>query len=69
MAAMGMTAKAFIAAPINLEAKRLLAHTDLLVAIIAEKLGFEEATNFSKFFKREVACTPAQFRRRLRTPI
>ncbi|MFZ6756277.1 AraC family transcriptional regulator [Undibacterium sp. Ji50W] len=69
MAAMGMTAKTFIAARINLEAKRLLAHTDLHVGTIAEKLGFEEATNFSKFFKREVACTPAEFRQRQRAPI
>lgn len=62
-AAAGMTAKAFIAARINLEAKRLLVHTDMPVASIAEKLGFDEPTNFSKFFKREVHCTPAEFRR------
>lgn len=64
MAAAGMSAKVFIASRINLEAKRLLAHTDLPVALIAEKLGFDEATNFSKFFKRETGCTPAEFRRR-----
>lgn len=63
-AAMGTTAKAFIAARIHLEAKRLLAHTDMSVASIAEKLGFDEATNFSKFFKRETGCTPMEFRRR-----
>lgn len=67
-AATGIAAKAFIAARINLEAKRLLVHTDAPVVAIAEKLGFDEATNFSKFFKREVACTPAEFRRRQRTP-
>jgi transcriptional regulator GlxA family with amidase domain len=61
---MGMTAKAFIAARIVLEAKRLLVHTDLSVATIAEKLGFHEATNFSKFFRREADSTPAEFRRR-----
>ena len=61
---MGMTAKAFIAARIVLEAKRLLVHTDLPVTTIAEKLGFGEPTNFSKFFRREVDCTPAEFRRR-----
>lgn len=66
-AATGATAKAFIAARINLEAKRLLVHTDMPVAAIAEKLGFGEATNFSKFFKREVGCTPADFRQRQRT--
>ena len=63
-AAMGMTAKAFIAARINLEAKRLLVHTYLPVATIADKLGFEEATNFSKFLRSELGCTPAEFRRR-----
>lgn len=68
-AAMGTTAKAFIAARINLEAKRLLVHTDLRVATIAEKLGFEEATNFSKFFKREGGYTPAEFRRRQRDAV
>jgi AraC-like DNA-binding protein len=62
--ATGMTAKAFIAARINLEAKRLLVHTDAPVVAIAEKLGFDEPTNFSKFFKREVHCTPAEFRKR-----
>ncbi len=64
MAATGTSAKVFIASRINLEAKRLLAHTDLPVALIAEKLGFDEATNFSKFFKRETGCPPAEFRRR-----
>ncbi len=62
--AVGMSAKAFIAARVNLEAKRLLVHTDLSVTSIAEKLGFDEATNFCKFFKRETGCTPAEFRRR-----
>jgi len=67
-AARGVTAKAFIAARINLEAKRLLVHTEVPVVAIAEKLGFEEATNFSKFFKREVGCTPTEFRQRQRDP-
>jgi len=64
MAGAGMSAKAFIASRINLEAKRLLVHTDSPVTLIAEELGFEEATNFSKFFKRETGCTPSEFRRR-----
>ncbi|MES2610614.1 MAG: AraC family transcriptional regulator [Pseudomonadota bacterium] len=62
-AAAGMGAKAFIAARICLEAKRLLLHTGVPVARIAERLGFDEATNFSKFFRREAGCTPADFRR------
>jgi AraC-like DNA-binding protein len=60
--AVGMSAKAFISKRINLEAKRLLAHTGLPVGSIAEKLGFQEATHFSKFFKRETSCTPKEFR-------
>lgn len=67
LASMGMSAKVFIAARIVLEAKRLLAHTDLSVVAIAEKLGFDEPTNFSKFFKRETECTPAEFRHRQKT--
>lgn len=66
-ASMGMTAKAFIAARVVLEAKRLLVHTDLPVATVAEKLGFDEATNFGKFFRREVGSTPAAFRRQQRS--
>ncbi len=62
----GMTAKAFIAARIVLEAKRLLVHTSLSVSAIAEKLGFDEPTNFSKFFRREAACSPAEFRQQHR---
>lgn len=60
----GASAKAFISARVNLEAKRLLVHTDFPIGVIAEKLGFEEATHFSKFFKREMGCTPLEFRRR-----
>lgn len=66
VASVGMTAKALITARIVLEAKRLLVHTDLSIGVIAEKLGFDEPTNFSKFFKREVDCSPAEFRRRQR---
>ena len=59
----GLTAKAFIASCINLEAKRWLAHSDLSVARIAERLGFEEASYFVKFFRRQAGCTPGEFRR------
>jgi AraC-like DNA-binding protein len=62
--AAGMTAKAIIAARINLEAKRLLAHSTLPVTLIGQQLGFADPTNFVKFFKREAACTPGEFRRR-----
>jgi AraC-like DNA-binding protein len=60
--ASGHHAKAVIASRITLEAKRLLAHTDRPIYLIAEGLGFAEATNFAKFFRRETGLTPAKFR-------
>lgn len=61
--ATGQSAKSVIVARIVLEAKRLLVHTDRPIFVIAEGLGFEEATNFAKFFKRQTGCTPIHFRR------
>jgi AraC-like DNA-binding protein len=63
----GLNAKRFITARINLEAKRLLAHTDLPIAVIAERFGFEDPTHFVKVFKRGVGFTPGEFRRRQST--
>ncbi|HEY5805480.1 MAG TPA: helix-turn-helix domain-containing protein [Lysobacter sp.] len=59
----GVQAKAFIAARINLEAKRLLAQTALPVGDIAGQLGFDEAANFVRFFRRGAGCAPGAFRR------
>jgi hypothetical protein len=39
----------------SLEANRLLAQTDKPIFLISEGPKFEEATNFTKFFKRETA--------------
>lgn len=64
MGSVGMNPKAFISARIVLEAKRLLAHTDLPVSDIAESIGFYDLSNFVKFFKREAECTSMEFRRR-----
>jgi AraC-like DNA-binding protein len=51
-------AKDVIVARIVLEAKRLLALTDDTVAAISHELGFDEATNFIKYFRREIGTTP-----------
>ncbi|MDO5616625.1 MAG: helix-turn-helix domain-containing protein [Cruoricaptor ignavus] len=45
-----------------LEAKRLLAHTNDSVKEIGYFLGFDEPTNFIKFFKKHNENTPAEFR-------
>jgi AraC-like DNA-binding protein len=62
MEATGRSAKSVITARLALEAKRLLVHTDRPIYLIAEGLGFGEATNFAKFFKRETDNTPLGFR-------
>jgi AraC-like DNA-binding protein len=58
----GLSAKAFVAARISLEARRLLAHTGMPVARIGDEIGFDDASNFTKSFRREVGCTPLEFR-------
>jgi AraC-like DNA-binding protein len=45
------------------EAKRLLAYTEKTVAEIAYELGFKDAAYFGRFFKRELGCTPGEFRK------
>lgn len=58
----GITAKEFLSQRIALEAKRLLVHTSLPVSVIANRLGFDEPTNFVKFFRREAQQSPGEFR-------
>lgn len=56
------SAKAVLTERLVLEAKRRLAHTLLPVATVGDQLGFAEATNFVKFFRREAGLTPGAFR-------
>ncbi len=46
-----------------LEAKRMLAHSGQRVTIIANALGFDDPSYFSKYFKKHAGQTPAQFRK------
>jgi len=62
LAATGRSAKQVIDDRVTLEAKRLLAGTDLPVAEIGRRLGFPEPTNFGRFFQREVGVSPGTFR-------
>ena len=49
-----------------LEAKRLLAHTDLPIGRVGAAIGFPDAANFSKFFHLHTGQTPVAFRAELR---
>jgi len=62
LAAAGRSAKQVLDDRVALEAKRLLACTDVPVASVGEQLGFPEPTHFGRFFAREVGCTPGAFR-------
>ncbi|MEU0409722.1 AraC family transcriptional regulator [Streptomyces griseorubiginosus] len=65
-AATGETPKGFIDKRVVLEAKRLLAHTDLPIGRVGAAVGFPDAANFSKFFQQHTELTPAAFRAELR---
>ena len=49
-----------------LEAKRLLSHGEESVSEIALELGFDDASNFSSYFRRHAHMTPGTFRTRSR---
>ncbi|RSM38399.1 AraC family transcriptional regulator [Amycolatopsis balhimycina DSM 5908] len=58
----GLSAKQLVDERIVLEAKRLLAHGRDPVARIAADLGFDDPSNFSKYFQHRTGTTPAAFR-------
>jgi AraC-like DNA-binding protein len=68
MAAAGVPAKTLINQRLVLEAKRMLAHTTMAVQTIGNELGFEEPTNFVKFFRKTAGVTPLGFRVATATP-
>lgn len=59
---LGKSPKVIINERIVLESKRLLANTKESVKEIGYSLGFEEPTNFIKFFKNITGLTPLEFR-------
>ncbi|WP_217166453.1 AraC family transcriptional regulator [Streptomyces sp. AC512_CC834] len=68
-AATGETPKGFIDKRVVLEAKRLLAHTEMPTGRIGAAVGFPDAANFSKFFQQHTDRTPAAFRAELRAEL
>ena len=63
---LGVSPSKLIHQRLVVEAKRLLAFTDLTSGEISSSLGFNDSAYFSRFFKRETFQTPLQFRANIR---
>jgi len=59
----GKAPKQFINDRILLEAKRLLVYSNESIKEITFLLGFDEPTNFGKFFREQTGLTPAEFKK------
>ena len=59
----GRTVSQTIADRIILEAKRRLTHTSAYINEIAIHLGFQDPYYFIKYFKKQVNCSPTEFRK------
>jgi len=57
------TAKQFIDEFVILEAKRNLINSNIKSTELAYLLGFEESTNFTKYFKKHTGLTPNSFKK------
>lgn len=59
------TAKHFIDHFVILETKRTIASSNYSLKEIGYAVGFDEVTNFTKFFKKHTGVTPKQFKSKL----
>lgn len=62
-AVIGQTTKEFIDNYLILESKRHLASSNISVKELTFQMGFDEPTNFIKFFKKHTRQTPSQFKK------
>jgi AraC-like DNA-binding protein len=62
----GRTPGQIIRSAVLTEAQRLLANTDMTCAQVADRLGFEDASYFSRFFRREAGAPPSAYRKQAR---
>ncbi|MRT92588.1 AraC family transcriptional regulator [Ancylomarina sp. 16SWW S1-10-2] len=57
------TAKQYIENRVILEIKRLLVHSTLTVKEIAYEIGFDDPTNFTKYFKSHLNILPSDYQK------
>jgi AraC family transcriptional activator of pobA len=62
--ALGKPAKVFIDEFVVMEAKSLLKQTTMSIQEICHCLGFEDASHFTKSFKKLAKITPTEYRKR-----
>lgn len=62
---LGITAAQLIRERVMLEAKRLLAHSEISVNAVATQLAFEDPAYFSRCFKKHTGRSPLEFRQSL----
>lgn len=65
----GRSVQAWIIAGRLAEARRRLRHTDEMVDVIAERIGYADATHFIRLFRRAHGVTPAAWRTAQREPL
>lgn len=62
----GMTPSDIIQQELVLEAKRLLAHTEMSIAEIGYHLCFDDPAYFGRYFRRNQKLSPGQYRNQIR---
>lgn len=60
----GKTSTEIIKERIILEAQQLLHFSEFTISQIADQLGFKDNSYFARFFRKEVGCSPQEYRKK-----
>ena len=65
----GKTPLTWINEAIILEAKKMISIGELTISEVAEKVGINDPSYFSRLFKKQAGMTPVEFREKIKNPI